>query len=461
MSVGCSPPTGDAAEVGQTIALVAGPGKPPRSVQGLGLPCLAAVLEAAGFSPRVFDLYPPLPDTDDPGLLDERLANVIAHEQPAMVGVTIHTPAYAERVRLARCLRSRLPDTLLVAGGHHPTAEPVDLLRYSDFDVCVVGEGEGTVLDLARGVAQGEGRRAVNWLRQVRGAVSRQSDEIVVTRSRPPVANLDALPFPAHHLLGLEHYAPHPSLGLVSTGLLTYRGCPMRCAFCCNPQGRRVRKRSPAKVVDEMAWVVGELGVRGFNCYDNLFGLNRDHALAVCSEILRRKLDVVWECWTAGDLVDAELAESMRAAGCVRVGFGAESGDGEVLDRARRGFTAPQHRAGIQVLKAAGLEVAAFFMIGLPGESEASVRRTVEFAACCGADEVCFSLHRPYPGSAVWHAPKAFGVRITRGPNFEAYIETESLSRAALLECTEQAAEELTGRGLTTDVLRCDRYAWE
>jgi len=447
--------------VGQTIALVAGPGKPPRSVQGLGLPCLAAVLEAAGFRPKVFDLYPPLPDTDDPAVLDERLADVIAQEQPAMVGVTIHTPAYAERLRLARCLRARLPDTLLVAGGHHPTAEPVDLLRNSDFDLCVVGEGEGTLLQIAQRLAQGKGRGVGDWLRDIAGVVYRDGRRVRRTRPRAPAADLDVLPFPAHHLLGLEHYAPHPNLGLVSTGLLTYRGCPMRCAFCCNPQGRRVRRRSPAKVVDEMAWVAGELGVRGFNCYDNLFGLSREHALAVCGEVLRRKLDVVWDCWTAGDLVDVELAEGMRAAGCVRVGCGAESGDDEVLEKARRGFAAAQHQAGIQALKAAGLKVAAFFMIGLPGESEATVRRTVEFAACCGADEVCFSLHRPYPGSAVWRAPEAFGVRITRGPDFEAYIETESLSRAALLECTEQAAEELTQRGASTDVLRCDRYEWE
>jgi len=201
--------------------------------------------------------------------------------------------------------------------------------------------------------------------------------------------------------------------------------------------------------------------VRGFNCYDNLFGLTRAHALEVCEEITRRGLDVTWDCWTAGHLVDAELAERMRDAGCVRVGFGAESGDDHILEKSRRGFTAEQHLAGIRALKAAGMRVQVFFMIGLPGESDASLRRTVEFAASSGADEVCFSLHRPFPGSAVWRTPEAFGVRVTRGPGFEAYIETESLTRTALLECTEQAKKELLDRGLKCDVLRCDRYSWE
>jgi radical SAM superfamily enzyme YgiQ (UPF0313 family) len=216
------------------------------------------------------------------------------------------------------------------------------------------------------------------------------------------------------------------------------------------------------KVVEEMARVVEEFGVRGFDLYDNLFGLNREHALAVCEEIIRRRLDVMWVCWTAGDLVDAELAERMKAAGCVRVGFGAESGDDTVLVKARRGFTTAQHQAGIHALRAASLKVEAFFMVGLPGESEESVRRTVEFAKRCGADEVCLSVHRPYPGTAIWRNPGAFGVRITRGPNFEAYIETENLSRAAMLECAQQASEELKRCGLMKgDFLRCDRYVWE
>jgi len=444
------------------IALIAGPHKPPRSFQGLGLSYLAAVLEEAGFKARIFDLYPSSPDTDDPVELERRLVDFIAREQPSIVGMTIHTPTYVECVRLAKLIRERLPETLLIAGGHHTCAEPVHLLQNSDFNGCVIGEGEETLLEIAQHVAKGEGERPGDWLRDIRGVVYKLKGQVVQTQPRPPVADLDALPFPAHHRLGLENYAPHPHLGIRSTGLLTYRGCPKECSFCLNPQGRRVRRRSPSKVVEEMARVVKEFNVKGFNLYDNLFGLNRKHAQALCEEILRRRLDVTWDSWTAGDLIDVELAEKMKAAGCVRVGFGAEGGDDEVLIKAQRGFTTAQHQAGIHALKAAGLKVEAFFMIGLPGESKESIRRTVEFAKRCGADEICLSLHRPYPGTAIWRNPEAFGVRVIQGPNFEAYIETEGLSRAAMLECAQQAAEELKRCGLMKgDFLRCDRYAWE
>jgi radical SAM superfamily enzyme YgiQ (UPF0313 family) len=299
-------------------------------------------------------------------------------------------------------------------------------------------------------------------LRSIAGIVFKEGDRLVRTPHRSPIADLNTLPLPAHDLLGLDNYTPHPHLGIKGTGIVTYRGCPMGCVFCCNPLGRKVRERSPSKVVDEMEQIVKTLDVRAFNFYDNLFGLNREHALALCEEILRRRLDVIWDCWTAGDLVDAEIAGKMRAAGCIRAGFGAESGDDEVLARSRRGFTTSQHQAGLRALKSAGLKVEAFFMIGLPGESEASVRRTVEFAKGCGAEGVCFSLHRPYPGTAVWRNPGAFGVRIVKGPNFEAYLETEQLSRPAMLECAQQAGDELRRHGaMKGDFLRWDRYEWE
>jgi radical SAM superfamily enzyme YgiQ (UPF0313 family) len=441
------------------VALIAGPCKPPRSVQGLGLPYLASLLEENGFKAGIFDLYPSTVVSDDPVLLDKELAKLIAQREPAIVGITIHTPAYGERVRLASFLRAFLPETLLIAGGHHPTAEPYKLLQNSDFDVCVIGEGEETVLDIARSLSKR--RKGMEWLKGISGTVYKEGEKIFRTKPRLPPTDLDYLPMPAHHLLGLENYAPHPNLGVRSQGIITYRGCPMDCAFCLNPQGKKVRLRSPAKVVDEMERLVEDFGVRGFNFYDNLFGLNREHTLALCEEILRRKIEVVWDCWTAGDLVDVELAKKMKAAGCVRVGFGAESGDDEVLRKARRGFTTAQNREGIRVLLSAGLEVDVFLMLGLPGECKESVRRTVEFGKQCGVKRISLSLHRPWPGTTLWRNPAKFGVRIIKGPDYEAYIETESLSREALLESAQWAYEELKNYGVEVDFLRCDRYDWE
>jgi len=444
------------------ICLIAGPEKPPRSYQGLGLTYLAGVLEEAGFEVRICDKYPPSPDTDDEAVLDERLAADVAAMSPSLVGITIHTPTIVERTRLAKRLRERLPGTLLIAGGHHPTTEPEDTLQNSDFDICVIGEGEETLLEIAQRIEEGEGRERTDWLAKIRGVAYKHEGQIARTAPRSPVADLDSLPLQAVHLLGLEDYGPHPLLGVSSSCLLTYRGCPMGCAFCMNPQGPKVRKRSASNVVDEIEQVVDRFGVRGFNVHDNAFGLDRERSAAVCDEVTQRKLDVKWECWTQGNLVDRELAEKMRASGCVRVGFGAESGDDEVLAKARPGFTAAQHLEGIRSLRAAGIPVVPFFIFGLPGESEDSVRRTVEFAKQSGVDEVCLNILRPYPGTAIWRDPEAFGMRLTRGPNFEAYVETEHLSRSAVFECAAWAKGELERSGtMKADFLRLDRYAWE
>jgi len=113
-------------------------------------------------------------------------------------------------------------------------------------------------------------------------------------------------------------------------------------------------------------------------------------------------------------------------------------------------------------LREAGHEVVPFFIFGVPGETQASVRRTVEFAKESGVSEVCLNILRPYPGTAVWNDPAAFGARITHGPNYEAYIETENLSRSALFECAQWAKDELERSGsIKAEFMRLDRYAWE
>lgn len=444
------------------IALIAGPEKPPRKAQGLGLPYLAASLEASGFEVRIFDLYPASAETDDPAGLDALLADTVAAAKPELVGITIHTPEYAARVRLAGLLRERMPGTLLVAGGHHPSAAPERLLDASAFDLCVVGEGEANLVEIARRVKAGAAAGTDDWLSDIPGVVYRHNGHILHTEPSRPLADLDSVPFPAHHLLGLEEYGTYNPLGIKTTSIVSYRGCPMRCSFCLNPLGNRVRRRRPQNVVAEMTRVVQDFRVRSFSFHDNLFGLSRDHTLALCDEIIEHRPDVFWDCWTAGDLIDAESAARMKAAGCTGAGFGAESGDDGVLLKSRRGFTAAQNQAGIDALRGAGLRVGAFFMLGLPGETEASVSNTIEFAADSGADSITLGVFRPYPGTAIWNDPEAFNVRLTEGDDFEAFVETEHLSRTRILELTKQAINNLQHKGFVkVDALRFDRYEWE
>lgn len=447
------------------IALIAGPTEPPRVIQGLGPPYLAAVLERAGYEVEIFDLYPPVPETEESDEMadpDLELADMVASKQPRVIGMAIHTADYAARVRLAGLIRERLPEALMVAGGHHPSAEPSHLLRNSDFDVCVIGEGEYSLLEIVERFTKGGRKKAGDWLSGIPGLVYRRGEEILNTGPPQPVMNLDDLPFPAHHLLGIEDYAAYSRVGVKSTSIISYRGCAMRCAFCHNPLGNRIRKRSPRGVAEEMSRVVDGFRVRGFTFHDNIFGLDRKHALALCGEIEKRRPDVFWDSWTVGDVVDDELAARMKAAGCITAGFGAESGDDHVLLKSRRGFTAKQNQAGIDALRNAGLKVDVFFMIGLPGESNASIQRTIEFAAGCGADTIHLSVYRPWPGTDIWNDPEAFDVRITHGENFEAYIETRDLTRDEILAGTKRALEELKRQNFDkVATVRYDKYDWE
>jgi anaerobic magnesium-protoporphyrin IX monomethyl ester cyclase len=157
---------------------------------------------------------------------------------------------------------------------------------------------------------------------------------------------------------------------------------------------------------------------------DDCFTLNRAHLISVCDEMIRRDIDVGWECLSRVDTVDREVARRMRRAGCVRVFFGIESGNNDVLTLMRKQITVEQARKAVYVAKDAGLQVGAFFIVGYPGESDGTVLDTVRFASGLPLDYLSFTFPYPIPGTALyervrgnggvaaddWEEPKSWGL---------------------------------------------------
>jgi anaerobic magnesium-protoporphyrin IX monomethyl ester cyclase len=168
---------------------------------------------------------------------------------------------------------------------------------------------------------------------------------------------------------------------------------------------------------------------------DDCFTLNRAHLIGVCDEMIRRGIDVGWECLSRVDTVDREVARKMRQAGCVRVFFGIESGNNDVLSLMRKQITVEQARKAVYVAKDAGLQVGAFFIVGYPGENDGTVLDTVRFASGLPLDYLSFTLPYPIPGTALfervkgnggvfvddWEEPKSWGLirhKLLYGSNF-------------------------------------------
>ncbi len=296
--------------------------------------------------------------------------------------------------------------SLFVVGGPLPSWSPESFL--GAFDLVAVGEGEEVMVELLDCVRGGVGFSVV------KGLVYRDGDHIVHTAPREFIENLDVLARPTRELFDNEAYKKYylDRFGYSTSSMITSRGCPFSCDFCSRPIfGTKIRSRSVSNIVDE----VEEIAALGYDRVwfaDDCFTLNRYHLLDVCNEMVRRKVDVGWECLSRVDTMDKEVAEGMKRAGCIRVFFGIESGNDSVLGLMNKHITTSQAKNAVYAAKAAGLKTGAFFIVGYPGESNKTVLDTVRFASGLPLDYLSFTLPYPIPGTPLYERVKDKGVYI-------------------------------------------------
>lgn len=364
----------------------------------LGLAYLAGALEAAGIPVGILDLVV-MPWTA------ETIARALERLQPAVVGVTAVTMNAETAFDVIREVKRAAPEVLTVMGGPHATfSTAVTLEAVPELDVIVRGEGEQTLLAL---LAEGGRRR---W-DGIPGLAFRNGGGIHHTPWRQPMQDLSRLPEPARHLLPLGRYR---TLGM-PVSLTTSRGCPYQCVFCVGRRmvGPRVRYRDPLQVVNEIEGLAA-LGFRQVNLADDLFTADPGHCLAICDEILRRGMTIRWSSFARVDTVSTTLLTRMREAGCHAVSFGMESGNTEILKRARKKITLEQAQAAVTMCRRAGIEAHASFILGLPGETPATLAETMAFARRLGEQGLSYGFHllAPFPGTAIGDDPQAFGLRV-------------------------------------------------
>ena len=358
----------------------------------LGLGYVAASLKKHGV---------PVELVDCTFLSREEAIEKVRRSHPQIVGIYSMFSMKKSSLELARLLRECCD--LLVVGGPLPTLDPAEFL--DDFDVAVIGEGEKTVTELVDSVDKGLGFSGVN------GIAYKDEGEVKFTAPRGFVENLDDLPFPSRELFDNEAYKRYYAkrFGYTTTPMITSRGCPFSCDFCSRPVfGTDFRTRSPTSIVDEVE-SIASYGYDRVWFADDCFTLNREHLIRVCDEVIRRGVDVGWECLSRVDTMDRQVADKMKQAGCVRVFFGIESGNDDVLAVMNKRITVAQARHAVYAAKAAGLQVGAFFMVGYPGETDASVLDTVRFASGLPLDYLSFTLPYPIPGTPLYERVRGNG----------------------------------------------------
>lgn len=367
----------------------------------LTLATVAAPLIKAGHEVRILDM-------NLPSATDENLAEILADYKPDFTGITFTTALFEQMKKLTSVIRSVDNNTVLIGGGVHASSMPEETLRESLLDVIILGEGDYSVVELVE---------SQDWSK-IGGIGFKKEGNVIINQRRDYIKELDSLPFPAWHLYDIKDYKSSSLINRASpaANIETSRGCVFECVYCNKSIfGRTFRKKSVNRVVDEMEYMLS-LGIREINILDDCFTTDRKRAAAICDEIVRRKLKFLWNTQNGirVDTVDRELFKKFREAGCYQVTFGIESGNQQILDNCKKGTNLKQVEDAVKWAKEAGLEVMGYFMFGLPGETEKTMRDTINFAKALDLDYAKVSITIPLPGTPYYGDLKEKGYMKTQ-----------------------------------------------
>ena len=384
----CVPPQGYLAERWQ-----GGKGMP-----SLGVLYLAAVLEKNGYSVEVLDAHVK-------GMKIRDIVEYAKRDRPDIFGVTITSENRLEAFDVARAVKRALPDTAVIVGGPHCFYTDDDILTHiPEIDIVARGEGEITMLELAKAIQSGSG------LGSVPGISFRRDGQVVRNPACAPITDLDELPEPARHLVDMHDYdllMDVPGKGaLPATNIMTSRGCPFQCNFCATPKnwGRHVRGRSPEKVIQEVEGLVDRYGARAIWFYDDTLNYDARRLETICNMILDRKLPISWFAEIRVDIMTKELFRLMARAGLYHVGFGIESASERVCrEIIRKKATLAQASDVISWANEFGVIANPFFILSHPTETYEEARLTVNFARSLKGKAKCsIAILHAYPGTDLY-----------------------------------------------------------
>ena len=352
----------------------------------LGLTYMAAVLEQNDFEVKIFDC--PVSEINH-----EKLKTELDSYQPTMVGIGSMTPTIESALKCAQIAKEACPDSKVLMGGPHATfADKQILTDEKAVDIIVRGEGEETILELAKQSSN------LQKIGDIKGITFRKDNQIIQTATRPFIQNLDALPRPAYKYVPIKKYW---IAGRKLLPIITSRGCPFQCSFCVASQmfGARFRSRSPKNVLDELEWLRDEYGAEGIAFQDDTFTFDRKRALEICDGIIERKINLPWGCGTRADVVTKEVLAKMSKAHCNETMFGVESGCQRMRDVLKKRVTTEQCENAIKWAKEAGIFVTVSVILGYPGETKETLQETLDFVRKVEPDDVWLCHATPYPGT--------------------------------------------------------------
>ncbi|MBI1758783.1 MAG: cobalamin B12-binding domain-containing protein [Actinobacteria bacterium] len=376
-------------------------------------------------SPRTLLLHPPLgygylarhlksaghdvAHVDLPFLGNEpaALAPVLDEYRPDLVGITSVAQSYSQALELARLVKQSRWAPPVVFGGPHVTFIATECLRrHPAVDYVLLFDAEQAIVELSAALSAGGGDEA---LRRVPGLCFRDADgHIGTTAPAPPLMELDELGRPDRSIFDLRPYRDYD----YETVVMTARGCPSHCTFCSTTiAGRKARWNTAGHVCDELEEVLSH-GFRSVFFGDDTFAGDPKRAIAICEAITARGLNLPWTSNMRAQDARPPVLEAMREAGAYRVFMGFESIQKDTLRLVKKGATPERMIEKARLVRDAGLELHASFIVGAPGDTDETLSATLDYIRLLDPTVATFNVMEPRPGTDVYHHPQRYGITI-------------------------------------------------
>ena len=370
-----------------------------------GVATVMRFLEDDGHKISLLDIYGNdlLPDE-----VEDRL-RTDTYEYVCISGPASYTYSYVLRLsRTVKRLQGGIPVIIggILADLHHEL-----LLTKPEIDICVLGEGELTTVELFRHMKDPS---------NVRGIAFKKDGKIIKTPTRELIEDLDSLPLPNFGHWNMDRYlrgslwaddattrydeypGDLPSTSELTPNMSVFfgRGCPFKCKFCSRSY-QTVRYKTPDKVIKELEILKDEFGIKAFHFYDELVVFKRRTVLELCEKI--RPLNVYWDCYGRVNTVDEELMRVLKASNCFSLGFGIESGSTRLLKAMGKRVTREDNLRVLNAAKKVGMHLKIQLMCGYPGETEESIAETVSMMKISGLPpRGIVHWSTPLPGSRLY-----------------------------------------------------------
>jgi len=351
----------------------------------IGLAMLASVLREAGHEVTIIDAN----IFKEPG---SRLANRIGALKPDLAGITVNIISARAGVQLATTLKRLDPALAICLGGPFVTDKSGPLLKKYGMDFAVYGEGEVTFSELCSGKPPAG----------IGGLVYFDGTGITVNPPRPLLEDINTLPLPAYDLLPPLGLYRCRSRGTPVGPVFTSRGCPFHCTYCTSVVfGKKFRAHSPDYIMKNILHLTKNHGIRQLDILDDHFTLDMDRAEETLDRIIHAdlKLHLNFQNGIRTEKLTPAFVRKMKKAGTFKVNIGIESGSVEILGKVKKNLDLQNIIDAIRMFRAEGIITVGLFILGLPFDTEDTIRETIDFAIKADPTMTSFALYMPFPGT--------------------------------------------------------------